>query len=272
MNCLGPTNIRNPVDPSGKTYIAVPCGKCAACLSNRRLEWFVRLKEEYKSSLSGWFITLTYDDQHVPVTEDGLLSLDKVDVQLFMKRFRKSIDQKVKYFCVGEYGSNYGRPHYHLLLFHYNETKENVQSKIVSAWSLGTVDVGSMSDRAINYVCKYVINRTDNYTGLVPPFILCSKGIGINYVDKCRSYHLDDLRRCYYVDDGGIRRKLPRYLRNKIYDEEQKLQIKKNNDNYRKSIEESTTLFEEAENYRLEMDRAKAFERSVKNKVKRNSL
>lgn len=277
MNCLGPVDIRNPDDPSGKSYIAVPCGKCAACLSSRRTEWFVRLKEEWKVSLSGWFVTLTYNDDHVPVTDDGLLSLDKRDVQLFMKRFRKSISQKIKYFAVGEYGTNFGRPHYHLLIFHYDENEKIVKQKIQAAWSenynaIGTVDLGSLSDRSINYVAKYVINNTENYAGVVRPFLLCSKGIGINYVSKCSGYHLDDLRRCYYVDVGGIRRRLPRYYRQKIYNEKQKKEIKKYHDDYRKAIEKSQTIHDESENYRLEMDRKLSFEKSVKNKIKRNSL
>lgn len=58
------------------------------------------------------FITLTYDDEHLPVRA----SLDYPVFQRFMKRLRKSCGIPVRFFMCGEYG-DLGRPHYHALLF-----------------------------------------------------------------------------------------------------------------------------------------------------------
>lgn len=56
------------------------------------------------------FITLTYDNNHIPA--DG--SIDKRELQLFFKRLRKKINPiKIKYLACGEYGEKFGRPHYH---------------------------------------------------------------------------------------------------------------------------------------------------------------
>ena len=44
----------------------VPCGKCLPCQKKRRSDWSFRLEQEYLSSDSALFITLTYDDLHLP--------------------------------------------------------------------------------------------------------------------------------------------------------------------------------------------------------------
>ena len=82
----------------------VPCGKCAACLTNKRKEWTFRLNQELHVSSSSFFITLTYDDEHIPVTEEGLPTFSKRDIQLFIKRLRKNTNRKISYYIVSEYG------------------------------------------------------------------------------------------------------------------------------------------------------------------------
>lgn len=63
------------------------------------------------------FITLTYDQQSVPV--DYSVSLR--DWQLFMKRLRKHVGSNtIRFFACGEYGDQHHRPHYHALLFNYD--------------------------------------------------------------------------------------------------------------------------------------------------------
>ena len=57
------------------------------------------------------FVTLTYDDEHLP----GDQCLDHRDFQLFMKRLRKRFPSR--FFMCGEYGGLNGRPHYHSILF-----------------------------------------------------------------------------------------------------------------------------------------------------------
>lgn len=54
------------------------------------------------------FITLTYDDEHLPLG----MSLVPKDLQDFLKRFRSRIAPiKVRYYGVGEYGDQTQRPH-----------------------------------------------------------------------------------------------------------------------------------------------------------------
>lgn len=127
---------------------SVPCGKCAACLIQKRKDMSTRLALETQVHDDACFITLTYDDDHLPVTDwldwsssDKMLdrglgelpepTLLPRDVQLFIKRLRRHleyqpvhnksirdhVDHPIRYFCVGEYGSRTHRPHYHLIIF-----------------------------------------------------------------------------------------------------------------------------------------------------------
>ena len=56
------------------------------------------------------FVTLTYDDDHLPEYN----SLNYKHFQDFMKRLRKS-HNGVRFYMCGEYGEDFSRPHYHAL-------------------------------------------------------------------------------------------------------------------------------------------------------------
>lgn len=96
LNCANPIYVK-------KTGILVPCGKCLKCRSKYRLQWQLRLQHELDSYNGvAMFLTLTYDEKYLPYNN----SLDKRDVQLFIKRLRKYYsDINIKYFAVGEYGT-----------------------------------------------------------------------------------------------------------------------------------------------------------------------
>ena len=63
--------------------LALPCGKCYACLVNKQKEWRKRMELElFARNDVGTFLTLTYKDFY----NDG--KLHKEQVQNFIKRFR----------------------------------------------------------------------------------------------------------------------------------------------------------------------------------------
>lgn len=68
-NCLKPNFITNP--HTGDSYF-VPCGKCESCLNNRSLTWQLRLTQEIRMYKYLFFITLTYDDDHIHVLNRSL--------------------------------------------------------------------------------------------------------------------------------------------------------------------------------------------------------
>lgn len=121
--------------PPGSTYVEIPCGHCIGCRLEYSRQWANRCLLEMEYHEQSWFVTLTYDDEHVPRRFYGApdtgcalpsLSLYRRDIQLFLKRLRKSIEpQTVRFFGCGEYGPATMRPHYHLILFGLNLDKED---------------------------------------------------------------------------------------------------------------------------------------------------
>ena len=101
-------------DSSGK-FVVLPCGQCYACRIAKSREWASRCVMESKLHKENCFITLTYNDEHLPSD----LSLQKDDFTKFIKRLRKNTGDKIRYYACGEYGDLYQRPHFHACLFGY---------------------------------------------------------------------------------------------------------------------------------------------------------
>ena len=115
--CMSPLNIPHPTYKKSAIRLEVPCGKCHECQEQRREMWSLRLSEEAKDHLNTAFITLTYNDENMLWCGD-YGTLQKKDLQDWLKRLRRQIEPlKIRYYAVGEYGTNTMRPHYHVLLF-----------------------------------------------------------------------------------------------------------------------------------------------------------
>lgn len=205
---------------TGET-IPVPCGKCPECVARRVSAWSFRLMQEERQSSSAWFITLTYDTKHVPITQRGFMTIDKRHCQLFFKRLRKAHPKgtKLKYFLAGEYGGLYYRPHYHVILFNANP------HKVDPAWGMGSVHFGQVTGASIGYTLKYMsktvripLHAKDDR---LPEFRLMSKGMGAGYLSEHMvKWHKSDLdNRMYCNTYDGKKISMPRYYKDKIYNE-----------------------------------------------------
>lgn len=115
-----------PVSFEYVSGLKIPCGKCQGCLIDKSRDWANRLLLEMQYHRSAYFVTLTYDEDHVPRSyypdpETGeaqpSLTLSKRDFQLFMKRLRKRHVSLIRFFACGEYGPQTFRPHYHAIIF-----------------------------------------------------------------------------------------------------------------------------------------------------------
>jgi len=227
MRCLSPFYVDNPKFPhaSRERQIPAPCGKCVSCLKRRAGAWGFRLMQQDKISDTALFVTLTYSNENVRQTPNGFLTVDKVDVQNFMKRLRKRAKKiGIKYYLAAEYGSKSKRPHYHMILF-------NCPANLVEqSWNLGDVDIGTVTDASVNYSLKYITKgktvpahkRDDRQR----EFQLMSKGLGQNYLsEQMIKYHHADISRAYVTTLDGIKVAMPRYYRDKIFNDNQKAKI-----------------------------------------------
>ncbi|WP_444881649.1 rolling circle replication-associated protein [Jeotgalibaca porci] len=209
----------------------VPCGKCLECKKQRVNSWYVRLLEEKKISRSARFVTLTYDDDTIPLSDSYIPTLDYGDFQRFMKRLRKA-DQKevrIKYFLVGEYGEKTQRPHYHVIMFNVNDI-ENVRKE----WHYGHIHVGDVTDASIYYTLKYALkNIGEDKPNLdrKPEKALISKGMGLSYLTpQMVNYYKKDVSRGVTLI-GNQKVGLPRYYRDKMFTEEEKIKRVKSMEN-----------------------------------------
>ncbi|AXH76043.1 MAG: replication initiator protein [Microviridae sp.] len=243
MKCFHPIHLQNPGGDSPRDIISVSCGKCLACLQTSRFNWTFRLSQELLNSSSAYFITLTYDEK------SNRHTLDKREIQLFIKKLRKASQASVfnelglnhttlskktkvsqiapeganlRYYLVGEYGTKTFRPHYHIILF--NLCKSLVP-EVEKIWSYGMVHIGKVTQASIHYVTKYLVTKPDSKIvwEIEKPFALMSRrpGLGASYLTKTTQYH-KTITRNYLTLPGGITQKLPRYYADKIYNKSDK--------------------------------------------------
>lgn len=212
--------------------VLVNCGRCIGCRLEKSRQWAVRCMHEAHLWEDNCFLTLTYDDLHLP--RDG--SLDVTHLQKFWKRLRKSAG-RIRYYAAGEYGDRFGRPHYHAVVFNYRPDdcvllKTTPQgnlygsAKLEKIWSLGKVVIGEVTFQSAAYVARYVMKKVngeqaknhymnfDPETGevlpdLKPEFTVMSRrpGIGAGWLEKYR----DDAYPSDFVIVNGKKIRPPSY-------------------------------------------------------------
>lgn len=201
----------------------IPCGRCTECRLKRSRDMANRIYLETKSYPDNWAVTLTYDDEHLPlgkevVTDDGEIcshpTLCPEDLTAFNKAVRQYFKRKfshdgIKFYAAAEYGEKHYRPHFHLIYFNLplpatdvsvckNESsqtgEELFESKILSSlWKKGRVRLNSVSWQYAAYCARYIMKKQLGETssvydklGIVPEFTRCStkEGIGKKWYEE----------------------------------------------------------------------------------------
>lgn len=159
------------------------------------------------------FVTLTYDDEHLP--QRGTL-LPR-DLELWLKRVRRDIEpRRIRYYAAGEYGECFGRPHYHVIA--YGLRPDSDREVTESNWRFGFTHVGYVTQDSIRYVADYVQAKLYGdeaervYEGRVPPFARMSGGLGRDWCDA----RAEQLRESMRLDHRGVPVRLPRYYARRI--------------------------------------------------------
>lgn len=143
----------------------IPCRQCTGCRTEYARQWAMRLVLEQQAWDNNIFITLTYDNEHLPEHN----TLVKKDFQLFMKRLRKkksaTAKNPIRFFHAGEYGEKYGRPHYHAILFNTNFSDREVLQghkglttsiTLDKLWGKGHTSIGDVTFQSASYVAGYI--------------------------------------------------------------------------------------------------------------------
>lgn len=227
--------------------VKLPCGQCVGCRERRARDWAIRCMHEASLYERNCFITLTYNDEHLPPAR----SLVYDDFQKFMKRLRKAHKghqpladgtYPIRFYMAGEYGENFGRPHFHACLFNFDFDDKRFfkdapggQKLFTSAalqelWTFGYSSVGSVTFQSAAYVARYINKKVtgdladDHYswvdpeTGEIhwrtPEFNKMSlkPGIGSAWLDK---YQSDVFPRDYVIHKGA-KLPVPRYYNKKF--------------------------------------------------------
>lgn len=234
-------------------YIDIPCGQCIECRLAYSRDWATRMMLEAQYHDSSYFLTLTYDDAHVPLSAYGdpetgeaipSLTLQKKDMQGFIKRLRRRLEYdgkpQIRFYGCGEYGSETHRPHYHIVVFGLELDDLELLKKsdmgfpyyrsqlIEECWTYGYSMVCNVSWDTCAYVARYVTKKwTGDYKefyeqfNILPEFALMSRkpGIAKQYFDEHKEdiYRFDELY--LKMSDGGKTTKPPRYY-DRLFDVE----------------------------------------------------
>lgn len=199
-------------------------------------------------------VTLTYDEDEMPRLEDGRGTLVYTDAQLFLKRLRDRIANskdehiaklgKFRFFCVGEYGGRYERPHFHIVLFNYRPCGFYLRrhrvgpdsiccpqcNLIYSTWKKGMITNETFGVEGAEYVAQYAVKkmtRDDDprLKGRAPEFARMSlkPGLGHDFMWEIASTLLqypDKLEEMIDVPSAlrteGRKWPLGKYLRGKL--------------------------------------------------------
>lgn len=175
--------------------VEIPCGRCIGCRLARSQEWAARMLHEAKLYKHNWFVTLTYNNATLPLTVQGLPTLQPEDFVLFMKRLRKHAvtnnwgaaarppcppgndnsngSSGIRFYQCGEYGETTKRPHHHAILFNCplpdlkplrTTRARNAHTLYTShiledIWQQGMISIGRVTFETAAYVASYVTKK-----------------------------------------------------------------------------------------------------------------
>lgn len=224
--------------------VPVTCGKCLHCKARRISGWSFRLNQESKLHDEMYFLTFTYDNDHVPITKAGYMNLNKNHFVEYIRELRRGLYSKgirLKYYVAGEYGTKSFRPHYHAIIFGCPLGELIGESFVTAAkarkelylqgeyefnsplWKYGYFTIGEVNKATIGYTLKYIskskripLHKNDDRQ---PEFQLNSKGLGANYLTTAvKKWHKQRLTERVYLNiDQGKKIAMPRYYKDKIY-------------------------------------------------------
>lgn len=279
MKCI------KPITVNGNQF---NCGYCHACRVNYTSMWTLRCLYELSNWNYATFLTLTYDDDHLPVDN----SLHPEDLRNFWKRLRKEMISRgmyhledgifsskeqrkvanLKYYACGEYGDKekkywspeakapHGRPHYHAIVYGLDPYNKEHREIIKKCWTLSDplrFDNGGIAPvcrEDIAYVCGYVqkkltgVQADEQYGKAQKPFSRVSHGMGLDFALKNKERLINN----GFTYLNGNKVALPRYFREKFGVSQEELKHKEQTKTKEQYEQENMALFKA---FKEEMER-----------------
>uniref|UniRef100_A0AAU8B030 Replication initiator protein n=1 Tax=Dulem virus 201 TaxID=3145678 RepID=A0AAU8B030_9VIRU len=217
-------------------YVKVDCGKCYECKKKKARDWKIRISETLRKHPSAIFFTGTFTDERIEylcekygIDKENVNEIATKEVRLFLERCRQSKKDKksIKHWIVTEKGhTNTRRIHIHGIFW--ADNKASLSYTLKKEWTAGYSYQGKyVNEKTVNYIVKYM-TKTDldnpDFTGIV----LASPGLGKEYLErtdvnrnKYKPYvNKNNKTNETYIFRNGQRAMLPKYLKEKIYDED----------------------------------------------------
>lgn len=224
----------------------INCKKCIGCKIDYCNEWATRGQLEAKKSPNNWFITLTYNDENLPLNNYNIPTLKKEHITKFINTLRKHFERRnhtgIKYLIGGEYGTKKGRPHYHLILFNLPlndlkkikwKNKEAYYSPLIEKiWKMNTTKTSpniilpanyETIQYTVRYAFKKIMKNDTEKKEIEPEKIRMSKEIGKKeFEEKWQEIYEND-NMVIKTKKGGITIRPPKYFDRLLKEIEPKL-------------------------------------------------
>lgn len=209
-------------------WVAVGCGNCIECRTQKSREWQIRLNKELERTKYAYFCTFTFSEESLDELEKACNSnnvniLATIGVRRFLERVRKRTKKSLRHWLITELGhEGTERIHLHGILFSDTELE---REQLEKDWRYGYIDLGEYcNERSINYIVKYMVKVDNDHKGYEPK-IFCSAGLGANYVNETtrelHKYKPNETIEYLRLKDGTIVTE-PIYYRNKFLSEEER--------------------------------------------------
>jgi len=169
-----------------------------------------------EKGMHNFHVTLTYNDENLP--EDNKPS--KRDIQLYHKKLRKDLSNKMLFYLISERGEKFGRIHYHCLYFNVPSSQKFL-NLVQKSWDKGQVHISELNEGNIRYVTNHNIFRREK----PDEWALMSRrpAIGRTYIElynrELKYYVENDM---FTINDYEYKYAMPRYYKDKLYSDEQK--------------------------------------------------
>lgn len=249
MRCRSIRHQKNPVSGLWTPY---PCGTCTPCGINKSSAWQFRNLMEYQVMPSASFWTLTIADTSSALENRTPRQL----IRQFFDALRTSEARhgnstQIRYFGCSEFGTTYGRLHFHMLIYglahhyivptpyHPFQPKTDRPRHHIGPWPYGHIDSAEYNQTTVRYTTDYLLKAKQQGSEL---FATRRPGIGsiglrryadliakkhptlptgpISFTHKGKTYYGDNWLRTsfnrFYIEAGGRFTDLPSPLDKKL--------------------------------------------------------